>query len=72
MGYLLLIFIVNILIGMSDRYLHLVIAFTFFKVIYFILLVGLLPLIVFSLFIMIVNILKDKKLHEIITMGLVK
>ena len=72
MGYLLLIFRVNILIGMSDSYLHLGIALTFFKVIYFILLVGLLPLIVFSLFIMIVNILKDKKLHEIITMGLVK
>ncbi len=70
--YLILIFIVNILIGMSDNYLRLGIAFTFFKVFYFLLLVGLLPLVVFSVFIMVVNILLDKELHKIITLGMVE
>lgn len=69
-SYLSLIWVVNILVAITNNFLPLGIATTFFRMIYFFLLISILPLVPLVFYIFIYNVVRDKEIKSAIERGI--
>jgi len=69
-SYMLLIWITNIMILITNNFLVFDVAFTFFRIIFFILLGGFFPVAVGTLFVIVMNFITDKKIKKMINRGI--
>ncbi len=70
LSYLLAILIINILMGITNNFLFLNIAFVFFRTIYFILLTGLMIVVPGTVYIIVMNLLSDKRIKNFLSRGI--
>ncbi len=68
--YLLLLWISNIMLNITNNFLFLSVAFNFFRVIYFILLALFIPIIGLTVLIIILNLVNDKRIKTFLDRGI--
>ncbi len=69
-SYLILLWIFNLMILITNNFLTFTVAFTFFKMVYSILLFCFIPILMLTLAVFVVNIIHDKKIRKMLKRGI--
>ena len=69
-SYMLLMWVTNIMVLITNNFLVFDVAFTFFRVIFFILLVCAFPITAGFLFVIVVNFITDRKIQKMLNRGM--